>query len=69
MLAITNKMAYQICSISSNDSECLDKCENDEIIVDSTKNNYCGKKYNGDNIYTLKPDNIKQKNVMKISII
>jgi len=58
MLAITNKMAYQICAIASNDGECLNKCENDEIIVDSTKKNYCGKKCDGDNIYTLKPDNI-----------
>ena len=56
MLAITNKMAYQICAIANSDGQCLESCDNG-VIIDSTNKNYCGSNC-GNGLYTIKPDDI-----------
>jgi len=44
MLAITSKSAYKICIIrKNNDNDCLDTCNNNDLILDSTTYNSCGK--------------------------
>jgi len=40
MLAITDNSAYEICIISV-DGKCIEKCDNDEIIINTKGKNYC----------------------------
>ena len=40
MLAITENSAYEICAISV-DGKCIEKCDNDEIIINTEGKNYC----------------------------
>ena len=40
MLAITDNSAYEICVISVN-NKCLEKCDNDDIIINPEGKNYC----------------------------
>ena len=40
MLAITDNSAYEICIISV-DGKCIEKCDNDDIIINTKGKNYC----------------------------
>jgi hypothetical protein len=57
MLLINNKSAYEICIIKE-DGKCIEKCENEKILIfNSDEGNYCSSKESCNN-YILLPDNI-----------
>lgn len=57
LLAITERTAYEICAIKSENNGCLEKCDSKNEIIDSEKYNHCGERNSCPN-NILMPDNI-----------
>ena len=58
LLFVTEKSAYKICVFAQKDDECINECpENQELILDPTNKNFCGKENDCEH-YMLKPISI-----------